>query len=645
MLAPGTVLQNRYQIVRQLGTGGMGAVYEARHIKLKHRVAVNETFFSEAHLTRAFEHEAQLLAGLHHPALPKVSDYFSEGDGYFLVMDFVPGTDLNVLLAERGQVFPVAQVAAWADQVLDALEYLHRRTPPVIHRDIKPANIKVTVEGKVFLLDFGLAKGLHTQMSRATGAGRSSVQAYTPGYAPVEQMQGTGTDARSDVFSLGATLYHLMTGTPPVDALTRGMNVVNGDPDPLRPAHAVNAQIRPELSAVLHKALALQPERRPTTATEFRRMLREAAREVESVKPVKLSGPMPGNLGNASGEAETVLDTEPPAWTADAAPMPPQSVQTLVPPVFLSPSAKSQFVPDEKTATVKSRAWGVPLMGAIGVIGLVISFIIVSQNLAPNETNQPATPVIPSAIPTGSFKNSIGMEFVKIPAGSFQMGSPENEAGRGNTEKLPHLVTFSQPIYFGKYEVTQAEWLGVMGNNPSSFKGDRLPVETVSWNDCQAFLKKLNAKKDGYTYRLPGEAEWEYACRAGTKTPFSFGETITTDQGNYDGTAPFGSVPAGANRGKTMPVGSFPANAWGLHEMHGNVREWCQDQYQPSSTGVPAEGIVWEDGPDAQLRILRGGFWHTSAEDCRSASRAWSETETRVNFNGLRVVAIKTVND
>src|SRR2546428_6570557 len=249
MLSPETILQGRYRIVRQLGQGGMGAVYEAVDQRLDTVVALKETLFTDEKLRKQFEREARLLARMHHPALPRVSDHFNEGDGEFLIMQFIAGDDLSAMLAQQKGPFPLAEVLKWADQLLDALDYLHTQDPQIVHRDIKPQNLKLTARGEVVLLDFGLAKGSAGQMSVITTS--ASIFGYTPNYAPLEQVQGLGTDARSDLYSLGATLYHLVTNVKPPDALSRAGAVVNGLPDPLPPAN----QVRPEISAGLSNAL------------------------------------------------------------------------------------------------------------------------------------------------------------------------------------------------------------------------------------------------------------------------------------------------------------------------------------------------------------------------------------------------------
>ena len=220
--------------------------------------------------------------------------------------------------------------------------------------------------------------------------------------------------------------------------------------------------------------------------------------------------------------------------------------------------------------------------------------------------------------PPKNFTNSQSMKFVWIPPGSFVMGSPKQEKERFEDE-TQHKVTLTKGFYMGVYTVTQEQWKLVMGNNPSHFKGEKnLPVDMVSWNDCQEFIKKLR-EKDKKLYRLPTEAEWEYACRAGTITPFHFGETISTDQANYDGNFIYGTGKKGMCREKTTPVGGFPANAWGLYDMHGNVWQWCQDWY----SDYPQKDVVDPQGAEkGDFRVLRGGSWSIHPEYGRSACRA-----------------------
>lgn len=276
-LSSGDVLQDRYRIVRQLGKGGMGAVYEAVDQRLDTTVALKETFSVDNQLRRQFEQEARLLAQLHHPALPRVSDYFTEGARAFLVMQFIAGADLAQIIATQPGPFPRQQVIAWADQLLDALIYLHTRDRQIIHRDIKPHNLKLTAAGKIALLDFGLAKAESTDASHSTSS--ASIFGYTRRYSPLEQIQDQGTSPQSDIYALGATLYHLLTGVKPPDALARAAALAKSSPDPLRPAHQIHPAVGSEIAAILCRALAISPEDRHESASDFREALRRVGRE------------------------------------------------------------------------------------------------------------------------------------------------------------------------------------------------------------------------------------------------------------------------------------------------------------------------------------------------------------------------------
>ncbi|MBW4612303.1 MAG: SUMF1/EgtB/PvdO family nonheme iron enzyme [Desmonostoc vinosum HA7617-LM4] len=232
----------------------------------------------------------------------------------------------------------------------------------------------------------------------------------------------------------------------------------------------------------------------------------------------------------------------------------------------------------------------------------------------------------------------VTLNMVQIPSGTFTMGSPAGEKGRISNEGPQHQVTVSE-FFMGKYEVTQAQYQAIMGNNPSNFKGEKRPVEKVSWNDAVEFCKKLSQRM-GRTYRLPSEAEWEYACRAGTTTPFYFGETITSDLVNYKGTYTYASASKGQYRQQTTEVGIFPPNAFGLYDMHGNVLEWCQDHYHSNYQGAPTNGSAWFNDNDNQYCLLRGGSWYYIPVYCRSATRYWNGADLRYFTFGFRVVSV-----
>ncbi len=291
-LSVGTVLQSRYTIVGQLGHGGMGAVYEAKDNRISASVALKETYADDDYMRNAFEREAKMLANMTHEAFPRVMDYFAEGDGFYLVMELIRGKDLSELMEERNAPFETQQVLEWADQILDALEDLHSQD--IVHRDIKPSNLKLTPRGRIKLLDFGIAKGAAGDMT-ALQSTVGSMAAATLQYAPLEQVLRAdtnwfqmlcvnfsdrtleildqGTDARSDLYALGATLYHLLTNTLPVNAPTRALSIWTGQVDKLRPAHEINRKVSPTLSAVLQKAVVIDRENRLSSANEMRKML------------------------------------------------------------------------------------------------------------------------------------------------------------------------------------------------------------------------------------------------------------------------------------------------------------------------------------------------------------------------------------
>lgn len=273
MIETGRLLQQRYRIDRQIGQGGMGAVYIATDERFGSTVAIKETLCMSDNYLKAIEREARLLNSLKHIALPRVTDHFLEDDGQFLVMEYIPGDDLFYTLEKSGKPFAVETVLTWADQLLDALDFLHNQENPVIHRDIKPQNLKLTSRGQIILLDFGLAKGNPTDAGNQTAA--KSIFGYSRNYASLEQIQGTGTDPRSDLYSLAATLYHLMTGVAPEDALTRAMSVLSQQADPLVPANAIAPLVPAGVAAILQSALDLNASMRPQSAAEMRQMLRE----------------------------------------------------------------------------------------------------------------------------------------------------------------------------------------------------------------------------------------------------------------------------------------------------------------------------------------------------------------------------------
>lgn len=297
-LETNTLIYDRYRVTRLIGRGGMGAVYEAIDQRLGNRVALKQKLVSGAHLARAFEREAKLLARLQHPSLPRVTDYFSERSEHFLVMDFIPGENLAELLMQRRHPFNAQEVLRWADQILRVLEYLHGHQPIVVHRDIKPQNLIQRSNGEIVLLDFGMAKG---GIALQEDTSSRSLAGGTPAYAALEQLVGTRTEPRSDIYSLAATLHHLLTGKPPVEALARAAALLNRLPDPYCPAHHLNQSVPFALGNVLSQMLALAVDERPGDLSALRTEL------LGILDQARLDGPQPSSC--TVGDFGTELPT------------------------------------------------------------------------------------------------------------------------------------------------------------------------------------------------------------------------------------------------------------------------------------------------------------------------------------------------
>ncbi len=326
--------------MKLLGQGGFGAVYKAWDLNLSHSCAVKENLDTTTDAQRQFTREATVLANLSHPNLPRVTDHFVlPGQGQYLVMDFIEGDDLQSILEKDGAV-PYEKVLPWINQVLDALDYLHKRTPPVLHRDIKPANIKITPEGKAVLVDFGLVKLYDSHVKTTVGA-----RAITPGYSPPEQYGQGSTDARSDIYAVGATMYALLTGLQPPESVQRVAN------DTLRPVHVVNPRVPMLIGNAVSQAMALSPDNRFRAIDQFRATLSGAP--VASVRPERI---------------------------------PPETTQKYGMPATVS-------VPISKPLKKKLPAW-VIVLGAVvslGVLGGLCALVFSIPSLMPSfATNTPA---------------------------------------------------------------------------------------------------------------------------------------------------------------------------------------------------------------------------------------------------------------
>ncbi|MEG4232788.1 bifunctional serine/threonine-protein kinase/formylglycine-generating enzyme family protein [Microcoleus sp. Pol11C3] len=541
------ILRNRFRMIKFLGQGGFGRTYLAEDIdRLNQRCVVKQLApnvqgtWAINKAVELFQQEARQLQQLgQHPQIPSLDAYFEQDNYLYLVQQFVDGDNLLALFQNQG-IWQESQVKQLLLELLPVLKFIHEQK--IIHRDIKPENImRRRSDGLLMLIDFGVSKQLSgTVMSRL------GTRIGSDGYAPLEQMKGGEAYPASDLFSLGATAFHLLTGLYPFD-----LWVDQGYSWTANWQQHLKSPLDKGLELILSKLLAKDIEQRYQSAEEV------------------------------------LIDFQ------------------------------NQSTPKNSINLQK------------------IDFEVVTVDVRGNITNRQQRQA-------QFFRENLGsgaiLDMVAIPGGRFVMGSPHTEVGRSDSEGPQRTVNIS-PFFMGKYPVTQEQWEVVMENNPSHIKGflksKQLPVEQVTWNAAVEFCQKIS-QKTGKIYRLPSEAEWEYACRAGTTTPFYFGETITPDLVNYDGNHPYGSAPKGLYRKQTTDVESFGPNPFGLYDMHGTVWEWCSDRWHDNYNGAPTDGSSWETGTDNN-RVQRGGSWFNLAVKCRCAVRGKYSAGGRWRFGGFRV--------
>ncbi|WP_026731716.1 bifunctional serine/threonine-protein kinase/formylglycine-generating enzyme family protein [Fischerella sp. PCC 9605] len=586
----GGLLRNRYRVLRLLGEGGFSRTYAAEDVDRLNAPCVIKQFFPQVHGTserikaaELFKEEAFRLyeLGENHLQIPRLLAYFEQGTCLYLVQEFIQGNTLSIEVQQ--QSFTEDKIRGILADLLPVLQFIHSRN--VIHRDIKPENIiRRQTDGRLVLIDFGGAKQV-TQTSLA----RQATVLYTLGYAPSEQMAGFACHA-SDLYALGVTCARLLTKCLPVTDTYGQMRDRLFDPMSCKwlwreVVQEKGISVSQDLGQILDKLLKhLASERYQSAA--------EVLKDLHAKKSY---------------------------FTSSVVPTVPQ---------ILTPT-RAQF----STTTSQSITPAFPALEAF-------EFATVTVDAKGRKISQNYSTAKYYAEDLG---NGITMDMVAIPSGTFVMGSSEDE---GDASERPQHQVSIEPFFMGKYPVTQAQWKAVaalpkikqsLNPYPSKFKGANRPVENVSWHEAVEFCARL-WKKTGRHYRLPSEAEWEYACRAGTTTPFHFGETITAEFANCSSGE--SSETKSNNRKETTPVGSFGiANAFGLYDMHGLVWEWCADPWHKNYYGAPGDGSVWEIGGDMHRRVLRGGSWSFTPELCRCASRSWNEADGGLRLCGFRVVA------
>jgi formylglycine-generating enzyme required for sulfatase activity len=578
-------LKDRYRAQQLLGQGGFGKTFKAvdEYQSRKPLCVIKQFAFGNNNpKTRQtaldlFYDEAKHLESLgKHAQIPELFAYFDiEGQPY-LVQQFIDGQDLQQELATAG-TFNQTKIRELLESLLPVLDFLHHQSPPVIHRDIKPANIiRQRSDGGFVLVDFGAAKQATRTMLAKTGTVIGS-----PEYVAPEQARGKPAFA-SDIYSLGVTCIYLLTQVSPFDLFD-----LSADAWVWRD-YLVDNPVDEGLGKVLDKMIANALPQRYQSATA----VLEALRNVEGVEGVKKEH-YSVHQQRLNPTLDKVRDRL--AINIDA---PGSIAHSRTPNHSLAEGAPALQTFGFETAKVSH---GKAFWGGTKVI------VKKSQGLA-NRFFQ-------------NLDGSIGLQMVSIPGGTFLMGAPNLEEGSSDYQRPQHRVSVPS-FYMGKYPVTQAQYQAIMGDNPSYFQGGDRPVDTVSWHDAVAFCQKLSQRTQRH-YRLPSEAEWEYACRAGTTTPFCFGDTVDPEVVNYRGE-------------ETTVVGIFPANSYGLYDMHGNILEWCADKYHGNYIGAPIDGSVWHNDSNGTY-ILRGGSWYSKSSYCRSAFRTYYTPDRRFPYFGFRV--------
>jgi len=412
-LNTGIILNNRYRIVSLLGQGGFGAVYRAWDMEMKAPCAVKENLDLSAESQRQFEREARMLFKLRHSGLPKVYDSFSvSGMGQYLVMDFIEGEDLREKLDKEGGPLTLGDVQKWIGEVCDALSYMHSRQPAIIHRDIKPANIKITPDGEAVLVDFGIAKEFDPGQKTFTGA-----RAYTPGYASPEQQGGKGTDALSDIYSLGATTYALLTGLVPPSAT----DIISEITPPPEPVERVNAQVPKHVSLAIEAAMQIPRSKRTASVEAFKAELTKGKAASRPPKPpVKKTVQAGGGAGG--GKHQSVLAASRRKWLPWAG----GALFILLVVVAIN-LIRSSGDADNRHATQTVQAVAdAPTQTVIVVAKMATD----TPTKAPTDTATPTRTPRPTktATPTATSTPDFGAPMALIPAGAFMMGGDVDDA-------------------------------------------------------------------------------------------------------------------------------------------------------------------------------------------------------------------------
>jgi formylglycine-generating enzyme required for sulfatase activity len=574
-----------YRVVRALGMGAWGEVYEVEHVALSRRYALRllpEGFGARAGEAERFWRAVREMADLEHACVVRVDDSGEAGGRYWLRMELAGVETGNLkletggggrtvasvqeLAAARGGRVDQGELAGILGQVLEGLAYAHGRG--VAHGNLKASNVLL-----------------------AAGEGGGPMRAKIADFGLSGLMGARPRGARDDLHAAGEMAFGLLTG--------RRVGLK-------RPSE-IDGRLAGEWDEFLSKALE---EERDGGWAGAREMLAGLAAVVAGVgrrQRLAASEGEGGGGGASRNLVDEILRREAEERRLEEAEPAPEGAAEELAGAERDPSSRQE----------KRWAWAA---------GVALALAVGAGAWALNRGEGERAPPPGVRVEAMDLGGDTMLEVAWIPPGGFVMGSPAGEVDRSAAEGPLREVRIARGFWMGRTEVTQGQFERVMGYNPSAFaeSGPEAPVESVTWHEakefCAAVEARLGEEWAGWTVRLPSEAEWEYACRAGTTTPFHYGESLDSTMANFDGNHPYGNGRKGENRQKTVPVASFGQNAWGLYDLHGNVWEWCEDWWNEDYEGAPGEGSPWRSG-DGDARVLRGGSWFGGAGFCRSANR------------------------
>ncbi|HUR53871.1 MAG TPA: bifunctional serine/threonine-protein kinase/formylglycine-generating enzyme family protein [Gemmataceae bacterium] len=621
-----------YVLLDLLGEGGMGRVFKAHQKRLGRDVAlkiIRREKLNHPAAEARFNQEVEALAKMTHPNVVTVFDADVVGDVHYYSMELIDGTDLTKMVRDRGKL-PMPEACEYVRLAALGLQHAHEKN--LVHRDIKPSNILVSRNGRtVKLVDLGLARLMETAPG-AEEAGRLTQEGFvigTPDFLAPEQARNPGAvDIRADIYALGGTLFYILTGRVPFDGANATEKLLKHCTSPIPSLRAYRPDAPPQLDQLIQWCLAKRAEDRPQTPLAL-------AVALQPFCPPPVAG-----SGNYAAPAVRQLPV-------------PQVVYDL-PPLESDPGRSSQIFklpqrPADDPIRRRAAARGFPTgpvlvtLGVLFVVGLLGYAVYRNYSFTSADAPPP---------PDETFTNASGLKMVWLGGGAFQMGSPEKEPGRrpkvpgvADEEGPRHEVTL-RPFFIAATEVTQGQYAKVMGVTAATDLD--LPVRRVTFDEAVEFCKRVTEKekshpnaRKGWAYRLPTEAEWEYAARGGTDTPFGVGDgdrlfNYRLALFTHDETDPTGDGGLDSPPERPGKVGAFGPNKFDLYDMHGNVAEWCGDWFKRGYPSGPRDNPTGP--PTDDKRVVRGGSYKDPASMCRSAARQGVRPAERRETIGFRVV-------